>query len=38
MSLPKKTKSDNYPERTGVNQADIRWKEYALNWGGLTDV
>ena len=21
-----------------VNHADIRWKEYVLNWGGLTDV
>ena len=38
MSLHKKTKSDNYPEHAGVNQADIRWKDYILNWGGLTDV
>jgi hypothetical protein len=38
MSLQRKTKSDNYPEHAGVNQADIRWKDYILNWGGLTDM
>ena len=38
MSLPKKTKPDSYPELAKVNHAEIRWKEYALNWGGLTDV
>ena len=38
MSLLKKTKPDSYPELAKVNHAEIRWKEYALNWGGLTDV
>ena len=37
MSLPKKTKPDSYPELAKVNHAEIRWKEHALNWGGLTD-
>ena len=38
MSLQEKTKPDSYPELAKVNHAEIRWKEYALNWGGLTDV
>ena len=33
-----KTKPDSYPELAKVNHAEIRWKEYVLNWGGLTDV
>ena len=37
MSLQEKTKPDSYPELAKVNHAEIRWKEYALNWGGLTD-
>ena len=32
-----KTKPDSYPELAKVNHAEIRWKEYALKWGGLTD-
>ena len=36
--MQKKTKPDSYPELAKVNHAEIRWKEYALNWGGLTDV
>ena len=35
ISLPKKTKSDNYPKSSKVNRADIRWKEYVLNRRGL---
>jgi hypothetical protein len=38
VSLPNKTKPNNYPETSKVNPAGIRWKEYVLNWGGLTDV
>lgn len=38
VSLPNKTKPDNYPETSKVNPAGIRWKECILNWGGLTDV
>ena len=38
VSLQCKTKPDNYPETSKVNPAGIRWKEYILNWGGLTDV
>ena len=38
VSLLKKTKPDSYPELAKVNHAEIRWKEYVLNWGGLTDV
>ena len=38
VSLLNKTKPDNYPETSKVNPAGIRWKEYILNWGGLTDV
>ena len=38
VSLQQKTKPDSYPELAKVNHAEIRWKEYALNWGGLTDV
>ena len=37
VSLQKKTKPDSYPELAKVNHAEIRWKEYALNWGGLAD-
>ena len=37
VSLLKKTKPDSYPELAKVNHAEIRWKEYVLNWGGLTD-
>ena len=35
--MQKKTKPDSYPELAKVNHAEIRWKEYALNWGGLAD-
>jgi hypothetical protein len=38
VSLPNRTKPDNYPETSKVNPAGIRWKEYVLNWGYLTDV
>ena len=38
ISLPKKTKSDNYPKSSKVNRADIRWKEYVLNRRGLAGV
>ena len=37
VSLHKKTKPNSYPELAKVNHAEIRWKEYVLNWGGLTD-
>ena len=37
VSLQRKTKPNSYPELAKVNHAEIRWKEYALNWGGLTD-
>lgn len=37
VSLHMKTKPDSYPELAKVNHAEIRWKEYVLNWGGLMD-
>ena len=33
-----KTKPDNYSESHIVNLTGIRWKDYVLIWGGLTDV
>ena len=38
VSLLNKTKPDNYSESHTVNLAGIRWKDYVLIWGGLTDV
>ena len=36
--MPNKTKPHYYSESHIVNLAGIRWKDYVLIWGGLTDV
>jgi len=36
--LQNKTKPNNYSESNIVNLTGIRWKDYVLIWGGLTDV
>ena len=38
VSLRNKIKPHSYTEHSGVNQAGISVKDYALNRGGLTDV